>query len=238
MVAMMDLTTQAQLARNRAQVILTQFQRQEVDDLNRLEGREVALERSEVARKRKECLLKLDERKKIAMLKNLEYVARVEDERLKEHLLMVQEAQQYHDKLEDYHSQVLELRSKALTSNNTIKRQAGIGTQQPERVDKKRKKQTADSSNDSVSIYVSNLPTNGSASEELMRALFGSYGSLRKIHFYVDKRTGELKGDALVIYNLEDEDRLMLTEAVCSQVCTVQIAPNICIYMYIYICTC
>ena len=67
---------------------------------------------------------------------------------------------------------------------------------------------------------MSSLPTDGSANEELLQALFGCLGySIRKIHIYVNRQTGELKGDALVVYELPpDEDRNTLTETVCSQV--------------------
>jgi hypothetical protein len=161
-------------------------------------------------------LEKLEERKHLALLKNLEYVARVEDERLRERLAKVQEAQAYYDQMEDRHNHFMEQR--ILKGNAKNSTQAGIGTEQRQRFEKKRKQQQV--VNDSVSIYVSNLPQDDqAATEELMTALFGSYGSLRKIHLYTDRQTGELKGDCLVIYNLEDgENRSTLTDAVCSQV--------------------
>ena len=151
----------------------------------------------------------------------------MEDERLKERLARVHEAQEYHSQLEDYHNQVLELRSKTLVADkrgdqNLLNSQAGIGTEQRERAEKKRKRQSQHHvpANESLAIYVSNLPTDGSVTDQLMEALFGSYGSLRKIHFYRDKATDELKGDALVIYNLDrDTDKSSLVESVCSQVC-------------------
>ena len=180
-------------------------------DLNKLSCETLGL-------RRRECLDKLKERKRIALLKNLEYVARVEDERLQDRLARVQEAQEYHYQLEDYHNQVLELRS---TNNKMAMNalQAGIGTEQRQRAEKKRKQNTQSTSSDSLAIYVSNLPTDGSVSDDLMRALFGSYGNLRKIHLYRDKQTGELKGDALIIYSLgQARDRSSITEAVCSQV--------------------
>jgi RNA recognition motif-containing protein len=55
----------------------------------------------------------------------------------------------------------------------------------------------------SVAVYLSGLPEDGSVPEETMQALFGSYGSFRKIHLHRNKKTGELKGDALVIYQIE-----------------------------------
>jgi hypothetical protein len=216
-IEMNDLSRVAQMARRRAIGIINQLKIQSEDDT-------MYLEKTELGRKRRVCLDKLKEKHRIALLKNLEYAARAEDERLEEQLQRVQKAQEYHSQLEDYHTHLLEIRSKRIAdntnknNNNVIQRsQAGIGTEDRQRAEKKRKRQTI--ANDSVSIYVSNLPKDGSASDGLMRTLFGSYGTLRKIHFYVDKGTGNLKGDALVIYNVEDaSNKSTLTEAVCSQV--------------------
>jgi uncharacterized protein YggU (UPF0235/DUF167 family) len=174
------------------------------------------------------------------MIKNLEYVAKAEDERLKEKLLQVHQTQEYHSKLEAHHQQSLQLRlqhlgKRPLTPSTTsttamtplLSTQAGIGTQQRQRVEEKRRKThlaATTLSRGTVAIYVSQLPTDGSANEDLLRALFGSLGySLRKVHFYTNKETGELKGDALIVYELPpNEDRNTLTTAVCSQVRTSQ----------------
>jgi hypothetical protein len=173
----------------------------------------------ELGLKRKVFYQQFAERLRVAMVKNLEYVAGVEDERLHQKLALQQQAEEYHIQLEDYHNRIFENRSKSMrqqqTQNNNA--QAGIGTQQREKQEKKRKQQHI--ANDSVALYISNLPKDGSATDELMRALFGSYGSLRKIHFYVDRQAGGLKGDALVIYNVDDvADKSDVIDTVCSQV--------------------
>lgn len=214
-----NLETNVQLGRKRALKIISMFQEaRKADDSDMLDP-------PEFGRKRRACLDKLKERKRSALLKNLEYVARVEDERLKERLTKVQEAQEYQNQMDDYHKQVLEFRSKhsgankSKETNNILNTQAGLGTEQRLWAEKKRKQQTKTASSDSVALYVSNLPTDGSANTELMEALFGSYGSLRKIHLYRNKQTGDLKGDALVVYNLNySKERSKLTEDVCSQV--------------------
>ena len=125
---------------------------------------------------------------------------------------------------------------------------AGIGTKQRNRAEKKRKqtalpsslrneqqnsrdsggdKQSSSSSSSSVAIYVScegGSSPHGVVEEAILKALFESYGSIRKIHFYIDKKTGTKKGDALIIYSLQDgEDATSLAESVCSQVCTLQL---------------
>lgn len=207
-------TEAAEIGRNRAKLILDQFKDKKTVDIN-----EPLPE--EYGRKRRAFMEQFDEKRRKAMLKNLEYIARIEEERMKERFMKMQEAQEYEAQMEEYHARDLESRSKnhASTRNSSIQNsQAGIGTEHRQRAEKKRKQQT--STNDSLAIYVSNLPKDNSASDELMRALFGSYGSLRKIHFYVDKKTGAMKGDALVIYHVEDmNEKSELTEAVCTQVC-------------------
>jgi hypothetical protein len=226
-----DQTEAAQMGRNRAKGIIDQFRDQTEVDIN-------SPEPAELGRKRRFFLDQLKEKRRIAMFKNLEYVAQVEDERLKEHFKKMQEAQEYQSQVEENHTQVLQSRSNNLASgkhrNSSMQNsQAGIGTEHQQRAEKKRKQQIA--TNDSLAIYVSNLPTDGSKSDDLMRALFGSYGSLRKIHFYVDKRTGDLKGDALIIYHIDDvNEKSNLAEAVCSQVCKSAVSGQLVMFGFIF----
>ena len=180
----------------------------------------------ELGLKRQIFLEKFEEKLRLAMVKNLEYVAKVEDERLQAKLALQQQAEQYHVQLEEYHSQLLinrqtqQSQQKQNQHRQIQNSQAGIGTSQQQRYDKKRKQQQQH--NESAAIYVSNIPKDGSCSQELMQALFSSYGNLRKIHFYYDKHTGNLKGDALVIYNMDSDggnnDKSDLIDTVCSQV--------------------
>jgi hypothetical protein len=172
---------------------------------------------SECSRKRKDCLEQFKERKRLILLKNLEYVARVQDERLREHLAQVQEAQEYERRFNSLHQRILQKRTEENAPNMLT--QAGIGTQERQTVEHKRKQATAKKSDDSLAIYVCGLPTDGSVTQEVLQALFGNFGTLRKIHMYVDKQTGDLKGDALVIYQItNDQEKNELLESVCSQV--------------------
>lgn len=213
-----QIKSEAQLGRDRAMKIV---QKLHDNDPTKVE--------SEIARKRKESFEQLEQRKRLALVKNLEYLAKAEDNRLRTKLIQVKKAKELQQQLESYHQQSLQTRLQHLgkgrngSETNTMKvvqSQAGIGTQQRQQTEQKRRKQQQLASSDSVALYVSNLPTDGSAGEELLHALFGGLGfSLRKIHFYVNKQTGELKGDALVVYELaSDKDRNILTETVCSQV--------------------
>jgi len=182
-----------------------------------------ALPPEEWARRRRACFEALQQKHQSALFRNFEYVARVGEERLKAQEKKLQDTERHHSEMEAYHAQAMKDRAKAYAAvrnkdySFTV---AGIGTQQRQKSERKRKRNQGQDAS-SVAIYVSNLPKDGSASEELMRALFGSYGNLRKIHFYMNKQTGELKGDALVIYNddrSQAEVNSSIVEAVCSQV--------------------
>ena len=97
---------------------------------------------------------------------------------------------------------------------------AGIGTQDRVLAEQRRKQVISKKSDDSVAIYVNGIPTDGSMTQDTLRELFRHFGTLRKVHLYVNKQTGELKGDALIIYQLhgQDQQRQELLDTVCSQV--------------------
>jgi hypothetical protein len=208
----------------------------------------------ELAKRRRACLEKDEERKQRALFKNLQYVARLEEERLVQQLEEVKQVKTLEQQIDERYQQKMEHRQKQRSKNNSINNGsnnintsgAGIGTKQRRKAEAKRQKTalppslrknhakgnrgggnnnnsngSGNNGSGSVAIYVSNLPTDGSFDEATIRGLFSAYGSLRKVHFYVDKITGNKKGDALVIYSLtEGEDEILLTESVCSQVGT------------------
>jgi len=52
-------------------------------------------------------------------------------------------------------------------------------------------------------IYLTNLQTDGSTTEQSLRELFGSYGQLDRITMYRHRSTGEYKGDGLIMFGRE-----------------------------------
>jgi len=199
----------------------------------------------EHARRRRESLAKDEERKQRALFKNLQYVARLEEERLAKQLVEVQQVKTLEQQMDERYQQKMEYRIRKRNninngSNNINTSGAGIGTKQRRKAEAKRQKTALPPSlrnkqqgsrgdnnksrnnkndSDSVAIYVSNLPTDGSIDEPMIQGLFSAYGSLRKVHFYVDKITGRKKGDALIIYALtKGKDQVSFTQSVCSQV--------------------
>jgi hypothetical protein len=51
-----------------------------------------------------------------------------------------------------------------------------------------------------TSLYLTNLPVDGSTTERTLRSLFGAYGGLDRVTMYRCRSTGELKGDGLVVF--------------------------------------
>lgn len=84
-----------------------------------------------------------------------------------------------------------------------------------------------------TSLYLTDLPTDGSTTERTLQSLFCSYGRLDRVTMYRHRSTGELKGDGLVVFgrdaaaeyqsrnNVNDEngaEAADLVEDVCTQV--------------------
>ena len=100
--------------------------------------------------------------------------------------------------------------------------QAGIGTTKRKRVEKEKNRTgnvpLADHLDPTVSIYLSGLPVDGSIAEGFIGRLFSSYGTIKNVHFYRHKPTGELKGDGLLLFESKPKDKERLLQSVCSQV--------------------
>eukprot|EP00934_Nitzschia_sp_Nitz4_P000930 Nitzschia sp. Nitz4//scaffold81_size91200//65458//66647//NITZ4_004995-RA/size91200-snap-gene-0.25-mRNA-1//1//CDS//3329558737//930//frame0 len=197
----LNLVAQAASGRLRALQIAQQFQQQATSD---------------VARKRKAAFEVQEKRKRVALFKNFEYLEKVESQRLEAKLRGVEELRDSEAQVEQAYQQFLQGKSKSFAASRS---QAGLGTAQRDRVDAVQKKQQNLDMSDTVAVYVSNLPTDGSVTRELLTALFGGLGyTIRKVHIYYSKQSGEPKGDALIVYNGPEEgDRHLLIETVCSQ---------------------
>jgi hypothetical protein len=167
-------------------------------------------------RYRRECMLEKERtRLHAAMLKNFQYVARREEERMKVKLAQLQETKLLEQQLQQQHAAVLKERKQASLAAS----KAGIGTFRRQKVEKSTKREGHAVSNtvdSSIAFYLSGLPKN--FTEDSVRQLFASYGSIRRIHFYKNKQTGEPKGDALVVYSVAAGDGQELLDTVCLQV--------------------
>lgn len=162
--------------------------------------------------RRQQQLAKEQERLEKATLKNFAYVAKKEEVRLKQQLEQLQATKELEQQL--HQQQAVVLRNRQALSK------AGIGTTRRQTLEtqKYRKGNVARVNNDlSVAIYISGLPQ--TIQEDFLRQWFESYGAIRRIHFYRNKQTGELKGDALLVYNVRrNAEKQGILDAVCSQV--------------------
>jgi hypothetical protein len=162
--------------------------------------------------RRQQQLAKEQERLDKATLKNFAYVAKKEGVRLKQQLEQLQATKQLEQQL--HQQQAVVLRNRQALSK------AGIGTTRRQTLETQKYRQgnVARVNNDlSVAIYISGLPQ--TIKEDFLRQWFESYGVIHRIHFYRNKKTGELKGDALLVYNVrKDAEKQGILDAVCSQV--------------------
>jgi len=88
-----------------------------------------------------------------------------------------------------------------------------------------------------TSIYLSNLPIDGSTTERTLQSLFCSYGRLDRVTMYRCRSTGEWKGDGLIVFGRDavgeyrrkngDGAGADLVEAVCTQVSLFLICHNV-----------
>jgi len=84
-----------------------------------------------------------------------------------------------------------------------------------------------------TSIYLSNLPIDGSTTERTLQSLFCSYGRLDRVTMYRCRSTGEWKGDGLIVFGRDavgeyrrkngDGAGADLVEAVCTQMNTAEL---------------
>jgi hypothetical protein len=198
-------------ARARAQAVLARFQQQQEAVLLQTQPAPM----NHAAQQRQAGLARELLRKEQCKTKNFIYVAKRERERLELESKQVEEAQQfnveYRALLEERQLTRLNQRKRvAAESRDKATETAGIGTS-------KQQKRVAAALLPTVAVYVSGFPTDGSMDEQFITGLFSSYGRIRKIHFYHDKKSGDLKGDGLVIYET-DQDQETLVETVCGQV--------------------
>ena len=163
--------------------------------------------------------------RKQAMLKNFAYVA--EKDRLRSHLLQghIAHARQLEEQAKAQYEAATFRRQQMI--NSSLMTQAGIGSKKRKKAERLKEKEghlpSKGNNNEdpkTVAIYISGLPTDGSLTSEAVKQLFGSFGTVQKVHFYVNKHTGEAKGDGLVIFNFEGRGNKEseFVEMVCSQV--------------------
>ena len=182
-------------------------------------------------------------------LKNLEYVIKHDEMELRRHVDGMNQITSFEEKqsiqLEYAKQQQIErqmkLEQRGQHTTQTIMMNAsggGIGSKDQQRAERVRKRQCIErgtshvkNSNDVPagrrrnSLYITNLPTDGSTTERILHSLFSSYGRLDRVTMYRHRSTGDLKGDGLIVFGrdaLEAYDKTGadgdLIDNVCMQV--------------------
>ena len=191
-------------------------------------------------------------------LKNLEYVMKHEEKELRHHVDCMNQMTAYEEK-QQIQFQVAQEQHRQRQMQIEHKKQqreqsgvlndggGGIGTKEQQLAERVRKRQhlghasgggsskTNGSNRDDstlkmrTSLYLTNLPTDGSTTERTLQSLFCAYGRLDRVTMYRNRSTGELKGDGIIVFgrdavekyqamNVQEQGGADLVEAVCTQV--------------------
>lgn len=140
---------------------------------------------------------------------------------MKRHMEELERRKEMGRVIEERHKRSLEGRMAAAASASTnasstsgIASKSGIGTKSRQKIERTKRKEghvvidTSKQRELRCAVYITGLPVEvgeekeGSISEDGLSALFGSYGTIKRVTLYVDRRTGRRKGDGLVVYDI------------------------------------
>ncbi|KAL7517038.1 hypothetical protein ACHAWX_001995 [Stephanocyclus meneghinianus] len=184
-------------------------------------------------------------------LKNLEYVIKHDEMELRRHVECMNQITAYEEKRniqlqlaqqqQRQRQLKLEQREQERAQANMMNANGGgIGSRDQQRAERVRKREQLEQATSLInssnggsnskeiqrtSLYLTNLPTDGSTTERILHSLFGSYGRLDRVTMYRHRNTGDLKGDGLIVFGKEAVEEYKrkggdgdLIEAVCLQV--------------------
>ncbi|KAK1744346.1 hypothetical protein QTG54_004879 [Skeletonema marinoi] len=161
-------------------------------------------------------------------LKNLDYILKHDETQLRSHVECMNEMTEWGDRqglqLQLIRQRQLEREQKREQQKQQRQQReveqksgGGIGSKDQrylERIRKRRQLDTTAVANPQqqqqqqqqqrTSIYLTNLPTDGSINERTLRSLFCVYGQLDRVTMYRNRSTGELKGDGLIVFGVDD----------------------------------
>ena len=185
-------------------------------------------------------------------LKNLEYIMKKEESELRSHVECMNEMTAWGERqsLHQQRQQIVMKEQQERKEQREMERQqrqlqmkvgGGIGSNDQRHVEVIRKRQLQHPNQQQqrqetpvstttparTSIYLTNLPTDGSITERTLGSLFCTYGRLDRVTMYRDRSSGELKGDGLIVFGRDAiaataaaqnrGDAADLVDIVCSQ---------------------
>ncbi|GAX27314.1 hypothetical protein FisN_23Lh111 [Fistulifera solaris] len=211
-----DDATKIQVARDRAQEIISRFQQQQQHFLSE-PPESFTTGTSVFAAVRRISLAKEEERKQRFLEKNLKYVSAREQQRMHQQAAELSAAEEWNREylaiIEERQQQRYETQKQR---KDYIAIQAGIGASfRKNLVD--RQFQKGGGVRNSIAVYVSGFEDSSSVDENVLRDLFRTYGNIEKIHLYRDKIQGNMKGDGLIIFEGCQNTEEFL-DTVCQQV--------------------
>jgi len=169
---------------------------------------------------RRKAAIREKRRLQEAWSKNFAYVAARQDSETTQWERKMAAAQQREAEAQQRYQRILEERKQKHQQQKELQSQAGIGTNKRKRVEVTKTKL---SQLPTVAVYISGIPRDGSIHANSLGDIFRAYGTVTKVHYYRDKTTGELKGDGLVVFEVQNvEEGGTLLQTVCAQVCVGQ----------------
>ena len=220
----------AEQGRLRAQAILRRFQEQQ-DALLQLP--QLILTMSDEQQQQQAPSVYVEQRRKAAVRerrrlslffsKNFAYLAAKQDSETQEWEQKIAAAQQREVEAEQHYQRILEER-KQKRQQKELQSQAGIGTHKRKRAEVTK---ASLSKLPSVALYVSGIPRDGSIQANSLGDIFRAYGTVTKVHYYRDKATGELKGDGLVVFEVQNMQEGGNLLQMCAQMNGAEIAEGV-----------
>jgi hypothetical protein len=147
--------------------------------------------------------------------RNLEHVARRERDRARRLAAEIEACKDRQDRVRQRYDQALQERQRLQRRARLLERasQAAVGSRERRGAERLKRESYGhgapqghpdSESAPSPEVYLSGIPADGTVSEAFLRKLFEPYGAVRKVHFYRDKVSGQLKGDALIVFQNGD----------------------------------
>eukprot|EP00984_Skeletonema_dohrnii_P012317 scaffold4982_cov92-Skeletonema_dohrnii-CCMP3373.AAC.8 len=153
-------------------------------------------------------------------LKNLDYILKHDETQLRSHVECMNEMTEWGER-QGLQLQLMRRQQRQLEEQKREREQkkqqrevqqksgGGIGSKDQRYLERIKRRRQLDTTSavanpqQRTSIYLTNLPTDGSITERTLHSLFCVYGHLDRVTMYRNRSTGELKGDGLIVFGVD-----------------------------------